>query len=537
MNERSFIMSFKARFAPSPTGQVHIGNIRTAIFNWLYTRHCKGEFLLRIEDTDLERSTKQAIDALFDCMKWLGLDYDGEVMYQTTQSGEHRKAAEKLIAEGHAYKLDPAQEASPVLFRLPYDCDSFSFVRPTGEKKMEVAPETAVTVSRAGISWSSVNHKGKIVENACCLAGVKNLKIFDGSGNVLFALTGENLPEISGNVQGAVIEKASFFTFDSREVFFNDLVKGELSKPLDSIKDFIIIRSDSSPVFHLANVCDDVTQGVTHIVRGDDHVENTYRHLFLFQVLGFTVPTYAHLPMLVNASGKPYSKRDGDAFVGDFREKGFLPEAFFNYLSLLGWSPGDDREKMSRQELVEAFSLDRAQRSPAQFDMAKLMNLNGQYIAEMSFDTFEAEVWNFAARWTWRENASREVFRKVASLMQSRTKTYMDANLWSYFFTEDFEYDPKGFAKFMKDEAARKALALLGEKLQALEETASASEIEKAIRESEEAFSISQGKLNQPLRIALTGITVGAGVYETAEILQCASCVRRIQKALAAYGA
>ena len=272
-------MSFKARFAPSPTGQVHIGNIRTAIFNWLYTRHCKGEFLLRIEDTDLERSTKQAIDALFDCMKWLGLDYDGEVMYQTTQSGEHRKAAEKLMAEGHAYKLDPAQETSPVLFRLPYECDSFPFVRAAGEKKMEVAPESMVTLSRAGINWSSVNHKGKVVENACCLAGVKNLKIFDGAGNVLFALTAENLPEISSLVEAKLFENAAFFTFESREVFFNDLVKGELSKPLDSIKDFIIIRSDSSPVFHLANVCDDVTQGVTHIVRGDDHVENTYRHL------------------------------------------------------------------------------------------------------------------------------------------------------------------------------------------------------------------------------------------------------------------
>ena len=445
-------MSFRARFAPSPTGQVHIGNIRTAIFNWLYTRHCGGEFLLRIEDTDLERSTKQAIDALFDCMNWLGLDYDGEPMYQTSQSDVHRRAAQRLIEAGYAYKLNPSEEVSPIFFRLPFDCDSFPFVRSAGTVKTETAPGTDILLSRSGMVWSSVNHKGKTVENAACLAGFKDLKIFAADGKLLFQTDESVLKEISGLVEAKKISGAAYFTFVRREVFFDDLVKGKLSKPLDSIKDFIIVRSDSSPVFHLANVCDDVTQGVTHIVRGDDHVENTFRHLFLFQALGFQVPQYAHLPMLVNAAGKPYSKRDGDAFVGDFREKGFLPEAFFNYLSLLGWSPGDNREKMSRAELVEAFSMEHAQRSPAQFDIVKLMNMNGAYIAEMPAEKFEAGVWDFAAKWGWREQADREIFRKVAALMQSRTKTYMDAQAWIYFFTEEIAYDPKGVSKFLKDE-------------------------------------------------------------------------------------
>lgn len=526
-------MSFKARFAPSPTGQVHIGNIRTAIFNWLFTRHCGGEFLLRIEDTDLERSTKQAIDALFDCMKWLGLDYDGEPMYQTTQSEAHREAARKLIAAGHAYKLNPAEEHSPVLFRLPYDCDSFPFVQSVGEVKIEIAPETEIAVSRAGLVWSAVNHKGKVVESAACLAGFKDLKIFAADGTVLFQFDLASLAEVSALIEPKKISGAAYFTFTRREVFFNDLVKGELRKPLDSIKDFIIVRSDSSPVFHLANVCDDVTQGVTHIVRGDDHVENTFRHLFLFQALGFKVPTYAHLPMLVNAAGKPYSKRDGDAFVGDFREKGFLPEAFFNYLSLLGWSPGDNREKMTRQELVEAFSMEHAQRSPAQFDIVKLQNMNGLYIAEMSPEKFEEEVWNFAARWPWREQADRSRFRQVAALMQSRTKTYVDAQSWSYFFTEDFEYDPKGFAKFLKkDDNVKAALKTLAERFAGMDKASGAAAIENAIRETEAQYGIAQGKLNQPLRVALTGTTVGAGVYETAEILGLDSCVRRIGRAL-----
>ena len=525
-------MSFRARFAPSPTGQVHIGNIRTAIFNWLYTRHCGGEFLLRIEDTDLERSTKQAIDALFDCMKWLGLDYDGEPMYQTTQSDAHRAAAAKLAEAGHAYKLNPAEESSPVLFRLPYDCDSFPFVRQVGEVKTEIAPGTDISVSRAGLVWSVVNHKGKTVENAAGLAGFKDLKILTGDGSVLFQFDPATLSRVSTLTEPEKISGAAAFSFIRREVFFDDLVKGELSKPLDSIKDFIIIRSDSSPVFHLANVCDDVTQGVTHIVRGDDHVENTFRHLFLFQTLGFQVPKYAHLPMLVNASGKPYSKRDGDAFVGDFREKGFLPEAFFNYLSLLGWSPGDNREKMTRAELVEAFSFEHAQQSPAQFDIVKLKNLNGLYIAEMPADKFEDAVWNFAARWEWRVQADRTVFGKVAALMQSRTKTYMDAEAWKYFFTDDFEYDPKGFAKFLKEDNVKAALKDLGGRFAGMSAFA-AADVEKAIREIEEQHGIAQGKLNQPLRIALTGTTIGAGVYETAELLGAAKCVQRIERALA----
>ena len=524
-------MDFKARFAPSPTGKVHIGNIRTAIFNWLYTRHCGGEFLLRIEDTDLERSTKQAIDALYDCMKWLGLDYDGTPMYQTTQSGAHREAARKLMEAGHAYELNPGEENSPVLFRLPYDCDSFPFVRTVGDVKIETAPETPVSISRAGLVWSIVNHKGKTVESAACLAGFKDLQIYAADNTLLFSLNEETLPGIAAAKDPMVFENAAYLTFTRREVFFVDLVKGELSKPLDSIKDLIIIRSDSSPVFHLANVCDDVTQGVTHIVRGDDHVENTFRHLFIFQTLGFKVPTYAHLPMLVNAAGKPYSKRDGDAFVGDFREKGFLPEAFFNYLSLLGWSPGDNREKMNRQELIEAFTLEHAQRSPAQFDMVKLMNMNGLYIAEMPQAEFEQAVWDFAARWEWRTNADRATFHKVAELMQSRTKTYMDAQTWSYFFSEEFEFDPKGFNKFMKEDA-RAALTELAAILENMTGTA-ATDFEEAIRKAETAHTIAQGKLNQPLRICLTGITVGAGVYETAEILGKESCIRRIRRALA----
>ncbi len=525
-------MDFRARFAPSPTGQVHIGNIRTAIFNWLYTRHCGGDFLLRIEDTDLERSTKEAIDALFDCMKWLGLDYDGEVMYQTSQSEYHKQCAKALIAKGFAYELNPGGENSPVLFRIPYECDTYAFVRSAGAVRVELAPDTPVSISRSGLVWSTVSSKGKVVENAAGLAGFKDLNVLDASGTVLFSLNSGNLKEIEALVEPKVISGAAALTYLRREVFYKDMVKGEMAKPLDSIKDLVIIRSDGSPVFHLANVCDDMTQKVTHIVRGDDHVENTFRHLFLFETLGFTPPSYAHLPMLVNASGKPYSKRDGDAFVGDFREKGFLPEALFNYLSLLGWSPGDNREKMTRKELIEAFTIDRAQHSPAQFDLVKLANMNGLYLAEMDLERFARDAWDFASRWDWRSKADPEQFRKVAALMQSRTKTYQDVNSWKYFFDDALEYDPKGFRKLLSDETTRKALSELAAELESCSSVTEA-ETEALLRKAEEANGLGNCKLNQPLRIAVTGSTVGAGMYETVVLLGASSVAARIRKTLA----
>ena len=525
-------MSIRARFAPSPTGQVHIGNIRTAIFNYLFTRHNKGEFLLRIEDTDLERSTKEAIDALFDCMKWLGLDYDGEVLYQTTRSEHHKQAAKDFAARGLAYELNPGEANTPLLFRLEYDCSSFPFVRSRGMVKVETAPGTPVKINRAGVVYSTVNHKGKTVENAGCLAGFKDLKVMGPDQQILFQLSEKNIGEIKNLIDPVVVENALSLEFERREVFYNDLVKKELSKPLDSIKDFIIIRSDGSPVFHLANVCDDITQKVTHIVRGDDHVENTFRHLFLFQSLGYPPPVYAHLPMIVNASGKPYSKRDGDAFVGDFREKGYLPQALFNYLALLGWSPGDDREKMSREELVSAFEIEKAQHSAAQFDLAKLTNMNGAYIAEMPFDEFENVCWNFAERYEYRKNAERALFRKVAALMQSRTKVFTDIASWTYFFQEVTQYDPKGMKKFLKDPVLRDALSSLVPVF-ASGTLKSASRIEEAIRKAESDFGLGQGKLNQSVRVAVTGVTIGAGMYETIEILGTEKCAERIGKALA----
>ena len=286
-------MTVRTRFAPSPTGQVHIGNIRTALYNWLFARHHQGAFLLRVEDTDRERSTTEAVDAVLKAMDWLDLDFDEEPLYQSTRLEAHLQAAENLIASGHAYQETEGDKAGCIIFKMP----------------------------------------------------------------------GEDMT-------------------------FTDLVKGTLQKKAKDMQNLVIVRSNGTPVFHLANVVDDIHMNITHVIRGDDHVENTFRHMALYQALGADLPQFVHLPMIVNAQGKPYSKRDGDAYVGDFRDHGYLPEALFNFLVLLGWSPGDDREVLTRDELVPLFDTDRVLSSAAQFDLRKLEWMNGQYIRDMAPEAF-----------------------------------------------------------------------------------------------------------------------------------------------------
>lgn len=412
-------MSVRVRFAPSPTGQVHIGNIRAAIFNWLFARHNGGKFLLRIEDTDRERSTPEAVQTILKAMEWLGLTYDETPLYQSTQHDQHRLAAEKLLQTGHAYKED----------------------------------------------------KGGTGQGEC----------------IIFRMPGTDM-------------------------MFHDEVKGDLRKKAEDMKDFVIVRSDGSPVFHLANVVDDITQNITHIIRGDDHVENTFRHVALYQALGAPIPHYAHLPMIINAQGKPYSKRDGAAYVGQFREMGYAADALFNYLTLLGWSPGEDREKMTREEIIAAFTLDRVKSGPAQMDMRKLTHMNGLYLAELPLDVFAAEARRHIEQLDWGKNLHQPLFLAVCKLMQSRTPLYPQCETWKYFFVDPIEYDEKAVQKTLRKEGVKPALEAI---LNALTECDfSEAGIQQAIRKAEGALATTEGKLNQPLRVAVTGVAIGAGIYE-----------------------
>ncbi len=529
--ERLIKMELRLRFAPSPTGHVHIGNIRTAIFNWLHARHCGGKFLLRVEDTDKERSTEAAKDTLLECMRWLGLNWDEDIFYQSSREEAHRRAAEKLLPAKKAARGRPDNAGrSPIIFRIPWDSDTIPNVRVKGPSEIEVHPEVPVKISADGVAYAQISPKGKAMEQSASLAGFHGLKVFGKDGACLFDMEYE-IGKILGENAEYVLENPAKLAFQRREVFFNDLVKGELAKPLENMKDLIIVRSDGTPVFHFANVCDDIEQRITHVIRGDDHVENTYRHIFLFNALGQPPPAYGHLPMIVNQAGKPYSKRDGDAYVGDFRSKGFLPEALFNYLALLGWSPGDDREKMSVDELVKAFALERVKSSSAQFDMNKLLNMNGLYMSEIEPAKFAIEAFKRVENQEWAAAADPALFAKVAILLQSRTKTYAAVEEWKYFFTDSYEMDEKAFAKNVARPEVSKAFQALAEALR-ISSPVCAHDFELLIRDAEKAAQMGEGKLNQPLRIALTGRTTGAGIYETMELLGREKCAERLAKAI-----
>ena len=523
-------MSVRLRFAPSPTGQVHIGNIRTAIFNWLLARHEGGTFLLRIEDTDLERSTPEAIATLLEVMDWLGLDVDETPMYQTTQRQRHSEAGEDLLARGLAYRAAKGGEGEALVFRIPWDAEGVPGVTVEGPVEWKVHPAEPVRIAADGVRFAGVSKKGKPVPGGACLAGFRDLEVFDAEGECLFRLADAVESILNGDVR--LVEGATGLRFLRRSISYTDLVKGKLAKPLDSMKDFVIVRSDGSPVFHLANVCDDITQKITHIIRGDDHVENTYRHLFLFAALGAEPPHYAHLPMIVNAAGKPYSKRDGDAFVGDFRQNGFVAEALFNYLSLLGWNPGDEREKMSREELAAAFTLDRVQQSAARMDMKKLLNLNGRYIADMPFDAFLEAARERLAETAWGREADADKTARVARLMQSRTKRLTDVLEWDYFFVEHPQYDEKGVRKFLDKPGVGEALAELADALAEVD-FGDEEALETVCVDVSRAQGIEPGRLNQPIRVAITGRTVGAGVYETMAVLGRDVTCDRLRRAVA----
>ncbi len=515
----------KVRFAPSPTGNVHIGNIRVAIFNWLFAKHEGGEFLVRVEDTDRQRSTDAAVRTLFESMNWLGLNHDGDILFQSTRLDEHRKAAAILVKTGRAVqKMDSNSEKTPIIFTIPYHCEDLPFIRQKSTVELNLSVGSEISLCRTGVKFFYTEN-GKDMEKSASLAGFHGLRLFNAQNETIFDLDAENEKIESGNFEFKSSD-ATKIKYNSREIFFHDHVKGEISKPLDSIKDFVIVRSDGTPVFHLANVCDDIAQNVNFIIRGDDHVENTFRHVFLFNALGHTAPKYAHLPMIVNQNGKPYSKRDGDAYVGDFHKKGFLPEALFNYLTLLGWSPGDDREKMDKNEMSEAFSLERVKSSPAKFDIQKLMNMNSLYIAEIEPAIFARKAIKFTADWPEGQPNITE-FTKVARIMQSRTKILTQVTEWKYFFYESYEINQKELDKAVSKPGVKEALIKFGDEIANLANFTKET-IENKVRECEAKMGAQHGALNLALRLSLTGLKSGPSIEEIIETLGSEKSATRI---------
>ena len=416
------------------------------------------------------------------------------------------------------------------LLRMPWDTSALPFVH-TGETvSLTLHADESVVIDQTGVAYALKTRKGKAAPQQGTLAGFQDLVVYGADDAELF-----RLDDASGFIAGTASETiagAVRMTFTRREVAFDDCVKGRLSKPIDSMRDQVIVRSDGNPVFHLANVCDDIVMGITHVIRGDDHVENTFRHVFLYTALGAELPQFAHLPMIVNQQRKPYSKRDGDAYVGDFRDKGYQADALFNYLALLGWSPGNDVEYMNRDELVTAFTLDRVLSSSAQMDHRKLLDFNGRYLADLPAAEFATTAWELAAHYDWSTGVERGYFDAVAALLQTRTKLYTDIAGGEPYFIDAIAYDEKAQRKFLSKPDNQAALAALADRLAELADFAPGS-IEAAVHATTEAAEIKQGKLNQPIRVALTGQTMGAGIYETAALLGRDRCLHRLRQVAA----
>lgn len=434
--------SCRVRFAPSPTGHVHIGNIRVAIFNELFARHHGGKFLLRVEDTDRERGTPEALQTLFNALEWLGIESDEPPVFQSANTGRHLELAEDLLSRGLAYREDKGGEGRGecVVFKMP----------------------------REG------------------------------------------------------------------EVGFEDPVRGPMRKRLADMSDMVIVRSNGTPVFHLANVVDDLDMGITHVIRGDDHIENTFRHILLLRALGAEPPVYAHLPMIVNHQGKPYSKRDGAAFVGEFREQGYLPEALFNFLALLGWSPGDDREVMSREEMVEAFSLDRVKPSPARFDLKKLLWMNGEYMRALPEKALERRFRAaLESAGLWRDDIPPRLWRGLLEQLRPRVK--LDADIPAacvYFLSEEYPFDPKAVRKRLKRDGAPELLEALRGRFSECAEF-DAGTLEALLHAYCEEKGIPVSAAVHPVRVAVSGVAGGPGLFEMLELLGRDRTLARLERTAA----
>jgi glutamyl-tRNA synthetase len=449
------------RFAPSPTGFLHIGGARTALFNWLFARHHRGKFLLRIEDTDRARSTKEAIDAILDGMRWLGLDWDGHEYYQSQFWSRHAEIAHRLVDRGHAYRCYMTQEE-------------------LAEQRELAAKERRPF--RIVSPWRDV------------------AEAQDGRPFVI---------RLKAPREG--------------ETAIDDRVQGRVTVQNAQIDDFVLLRSDGTPTYMLAVVVDDHDMGVTHVIRGDDHLNNAFRQLAIVRAMDWPEPIYAHVPLIHGPDGAKLSKRHGALGVDSYRDElGILPEALFNYLLRLGWGHGDD-EIISREQAIEWFDLDHVGKSPSRFDFKKLENLNGHYIREAD-DRRLAEL---VAPRLGIGGEQLELLVKAMPELKARAHTVNElAESARFLFAErPLELD-EGAAALLTPEA-RALLAASHEALDALEEWTHDS-TEQAIRVVAEARDVKLGKLAQPLRAALTGRTVSPGIFDVLVLLGKGESLSRI---------
>ncbi|MCK8601914.1 glutamate--tRNA ligase [Desulfoferrobacter suflitae] len=456
------------RFPPSPTGYLHIGGARTALFNWLFARHHKGQFILRIEDTDQIRSTDESIKAILDAMDWLSLDWDQGPFYQTQRLDLYREYLQKLIENGSAYYCRCQPEEL--------------------EKRRQQA-------SAAGL---------KPKYDGLC----RNLGLGPGPDRVV-----------------------RFRTPDSGTTVLNDLIKGPIFFDNSELDDLVLQRSDGMPTYNFAVVVDDITMNVTHVIRGDDHVNNTPRQILIYQALGVKLPFFGHVPMILGQDRTRMSKRHGATSVMAYKEMGYLPEALVNYLVRLGWSHGD-QEIFSRAELIEKFSLDNVGKAPGIFDPDKLLWLNAHYLREKAPEELTVLLKPYLKSFNYPEKPEKYLAKAVKTL-QPRVHTLVElAQSMKFYLAESIEYDPAAAKKFLTPEV-KEAFAKLTGAMGTLEvfDEAGLEQVFRRIVVDEMGMKL--GKIAQPVRVALTGMTASPGLFEVIDVLGKDTVLQRMKLALA----
>jgi glutamyl-tRNA synthetase len=469
----------RVRFAPSPTGFLHVGGARTALFNWLFARHTGGTFILRIEDTDIARSSEEMVQVIIEGLMWLGIDHDEGPLFQSSLRGEHVRKASILEASRSAYRCFCSPEALDARKRA---------------------------AAARGAAWK--------YDGACrSLSGSEARRRMEaGEASCLRFLVPEGVTA------------------------YSDLVHGETSFSNSDIEDLVLLRSDGTPTYNLSCVSDDMDMKITHVIRGDDHISNTPKQLMLYQALEAEPPSFGHLPLILGEDKKRLSKRHGAVSVTEYRREGYLPEALFNFLVLLGWSPGGDRELLSKEEMIALFSFEGVNPRSAVFDTGKLSWMNGEYLKM----TPAAKIGSMARPWledagVWSddlEGTRAEWFAGLIDLLKDRCRLLADFPRDARpFLTEDFPYDPAAVLKHLSGEEAAIRLAALREAMGGVEpfvETA----CEAALRGLAARLGVKAGDLIHPARVALTGHGVSAGIFAVMARMGKEAVLRRLSRAI-----
>ncbi len=448
----------RVRFAPSPTGYLHVGGARTALFNYLFARHHKGTFILRIEDTDLERSTQESVQVILDGLRWMGLEWDEGPFYQTQRFDLYKNTAQRLLAENKAYYCFCSSE--------------------TLDEKRKAAM-AAKRPPRYDGTCANIPHAEALK------------RIANGEKAVLRFRKLEGITEI------------------------NDLVRGKVKFDNDLLDDFIILRSDGTPIYNFCVVCDDVDMKITHVIRGEDHLSNTPRQMMLYKALGYPTPQFAHISMILGPDKQKLSKRHGAVSVLAFRDEGYLPESYMNYLALLGWAYDDKAEFFTKNDLIEKFSLEHVSKNAAVFDYKKCSWMNGQYISQSTYERLRELIFPLIEKDGLNlQSRSAEWIKNVIELEKQRAFYLHDIvrNL-HYYVDDEIEVDPKAYEKYFSSDKAFYLLGKIRDEFMNLDDF-SINSLETLFQTFMNNENIKLGEIVHPIRVALSGKTVGPGIFE-----------------------